>query len=194
MKNKNISRFIPNTVTVMNIAMGLLVIFSFASKNSSEHNRKIACILIFIAVILDFMDGRLARKLNAVSEIGKQLDSFADIISFGIAPMMILFSSVNFDKHFMIIVYLVSFFYVVCGVMRLARYNVGNFKEFFLGIPITIAGLIITLYFWVSLMTGFSSYMIFNWIGLLLALVLGILMVSSFKVYRPKFTLKSQDK
>ncbi len=174
--------------------MGLLVIFSFASRNSSPHNRKIACGLIFIAVILDFFDGRLARKLNAVSDIGKQLDSFADIISFGIAPMMILFSSVRVDHKFALIVYLVSFFYVVCGVMRLARYNVGDFKEFFLGIPITIAGLILTLYFYISLMLGFVNKSVFTWIGLVLTVVLGVLMVSSFKVYRPKFTVRSKDK
>ncbi len=183
-KNKNIVKFLPNTITVMNMAMGLSVIFIFSYRNNSIKAKKVACLLIFIAVVLDFLDGKLARKFDVVSDIGKQLDSFADIISFGLAPMMIMYYSVNFEGEFRVLLYFVILMYVVCGVMRLARYNVGNFTEFFLGVPITVAGLALVFYFLVSFITGFVTYALFSWISLILAVVLGVLMVSSFKVPR----------
>ena len=78
---------IPNLITLLNLIFGLLAIFF-----SFEMQLKISSICILIGAILDFLDGAIARLLNVSSEIGKQLDSMADIVTFGVAPSFILFN------------------------------------------------------------------------------------------------------
>ena len=83
---------IPNFITCLNIVMGILATF-FAI----DGHLIWAGIFICVASVLDFLDGFAARILNAYSEVGKQLDSLADIISFGIAPGAILFTLLEFS-------------------------------------------------------------------------------------------------
>ena len=81
-----IIRNIPNSLTLANLSCGLIaIIFTFQSDFSS------ATICIMIGLLFDFLDGLIARALNIKSEIGKQLDSMSDLVTFGLAPAFIMF-------------------------------------------------------------------------------------------------------
>jgi len=96
--------------------------------------------LIFWAIVLDLLDGRIARMTNTTSEFGGELDSLADVISFGVAPALMAyawgFSTVPR------VGWLAAFLFVVCGALRLARFNVqrqASDGRFFVGLPIPAA-------------------------------------------------------
>jgi CDP-diacylglycerol--serine O-phosphatidyltransferase len=95
------------------------------------------------AAFIDRYDGKIARKFNAVSLIGKELDSLADLVSFGVAPAMLAWklSLLNYG----IISYLLLLVFPICGAFRLARFNISDFKSVYTGIPITIAGSLLAL-------------------------------------------------
>ena len=85
---KNVKLIVPNTLTLLNLLTGCIAII-IAFKGKNEYN---AAWLILLASVFDFLDGLTARALDAKSEFGKQLDSLADIVSFGVAPSIILFN------------------------------------------------------------------------------------------------------
>jgi len=129
-------------VTLANAASGMLAImFAFFGRF------KIAISLIVLAMIFDFLDGKIARlKKHATvkKELGMQLDSLADVISFGVAPAMIGFF-VGLRTWWGITILVI---YVLCGVLRLARFNVTAKKiKGFQGLPITAAGFIVAVLF-----------------------------------------------
>lgn len=107
---------------------------------------KNAAILILIGMMLDSMDGRIARMLNVESELGKELDSLADIVTFGVAPAMMAYYSYfsDFGKFGMAI----SGLFPLFGAYRLARFNINAVKSslhYFTGVPITAGGGLLTL-------------------------------------------------
>ncbi|MCF6333304.1 MAG: CDP-diacylglycerol--serine O-phosphatidyltransferase [Draconibacterium sp.] len=152
---KKIIAQIPNFITSLNIVMGTLATF-FAI----DGHLIWAGVFICMASIFDFLDGFTARLLNAYSEVGKQLDSLADVVSFGIAPGAILFTLLEFSlfgKNQLIyeisanwyqwLILFSAFLIPVFGAIRLARFNVDTSDEpFFRGLPIPVNGL-----FWASL-------------------------------------------
>jgi CDP-diacylglycerol--serine O-phosphatidyltransferase len=96
--------------------------------------------LIFWAILLDQLDGRIARLTNTTSEFGAELDSLADVVSFGVAPALLAFSwgFATVPR----VGWLVAFLFVVCGALRLARFNVQKTNldgRFFVGLPIPAA-------------------------------------------------------
>lgn len=135
-------KYIPNLLTFANLTFGILSILEIIIKNYS-----VAAIFI-IAAFIDRYDGRAARLLNISSELGKELDSLADLVSFGIAPAFLVFNKFNFLDLGNIRVVGVCFLliYIMSGSYRLARYNIGKSDGFFIGVPITIAGFIVALY------------------------------------------------
>lgn len=162
--------------------LGIIVLFIHICEDREEH-RFIACTLISIAVLLDTIDGKIARILHAESQLGKQLDSFADFISFGLAPVAILLthSSIRNMGWFM---YACVAFYSVAGAFRLARYNIGNYEDFFLGLPITAAGGILII---VNFILHFSPILEQKGASIFIAMlvcILALLMISKVKVYR----------
>jgi CDP-diacylglycerol--serine O-phosphatidyltransferase len=108
--------------TIANGFCGMLAIFqamSFLSAGAPRH-LYLAAVLVPVALIFDVLDGRIARGRHAASALGRELDSLADIVSFGVAPAAIAFSAgVNAPVDQAILLYFVG-----CGVSRLARYNV----------------------------------------------------------------------
>lgn len=128
---------LPTVFTVGNIFAGFFAVIATLNGNYQH-----AAIAIGIAVVLDGIDGRVARMANAASDFGLQLDSLADVISFGLAPSILIYSwgfsdLGNFAR-------LAAFVYLICGAMRLARFNVQvqNLKHF-AGLPIPAgAGLV----------------------------------------------------
>jgi CDP-diacylglycerol--serine O-phosphatidyltransferase len=137
---------IPNLVTLLNLLSGSIAIFMAFSGEMV-----LASWFIIIAAILDFMDGFVARALHAGSEIGAQLDSLADVISFGLAPSAIMFQLIqqspdNFTLSAGIIKILpyTALLLVAGGAYRLAKFNIdpGQAVEF-KGLPIPATGLFV---------------------------------------------------
>lgn len=142
-----IKRSVPNLFTLGNLYCGFMSI-GFAAQGQFKN----AAILILIGMMLDSMDGRLARVLKVESNFGKELDSLADIVTFGVAPAFLVFFT-SFEK-FGIIGYCIAGLFPLFGAFRLARFNVNakTVDKYFTGVPITAGGGIL------ALLTLFSDY------------------------------------
>lgn len=164
-------KFIPNIITLLNLGFGLTSLWF-----TMQGLHKEAAVSILLAMVLDGMDGRLARRFNVTSEFGKELDSLCDLVSFGVAPSLLLYGSVMYQLGY--VGFFISIIFAFCGAIRLARFNVLNIKDYFVGVPITIAGPLLAIFVLLvnSLPMGFYP---------VASLVLSYLMVSNFKV--PKY-------
>lgn len=166
--------WIPNSLTMSNGIFGFLSIIMTASKEFDY-----AILFIILAVLADRYDGLVARKLGVVSEIGKQLDSLADVISFGVAPAFLVFSKTQVatsSTFLLVLTAILAGLYVACGIYRLARFNISTMKDgFFTGVPITASGMLLSF-----LSIGLFSI---NYIILILIMsCLAYLMVSKVKI------------
>ena len=181
---KNYKKAIPNILTLINLSLGVIaILLSCESLRSNSINLLInASLLVMLAALTDRFDGKAARHFDVVSDLGKELDSLADLISFGVAPIVIAWN-ISF-VHFGILGYLITLIFPIAGAYRLARYNITTFNNVFQGVPITIACLfltIINLYNSISMLNGkptmFNSY-------IMIAFVLGLsyFMVSKFSI------------
>ena len=141
--SKKTRYLLPNILTLGGVCLGISSI-----KFSIDGNFSLAVILILFAAILDALDGRIARLIKGTSEFGKELDSLTDFVSFGIAPVLILYfwELNNYGK----LGWAIALIYSVCCVVRLARFNLTKFDEkqewknnFFEGVPSPAGGLII---------------------------------------------------
>jgi CDP-diacylglycerol---serine O-phosphatidyltransferase len=137
-RHKHLGRSIfvlPSLLTVGNIFCGYYAILATMHGNYSQ-----AAHAIGIAILLDMLDGRIARLTNSSTAFGLQLDSLADVISFGIAPsvLALVWGLSAADQR---LAWISAFTFTICGAMRLARFNVqaGNLKHF-VGLPIPAGG------------------------------------------------------
>ncbi len=129
---------LPNMCTAANLFFGMLSILS-----TYEGNFFYASVFILLALIADGLDGRVARALNAASELGKEMDSLCDLGSFGIAPAFLAYA---FCMHeFGLLGKAAAIIFALCGMWRLARFNVntGVVHGFFMGLAIPAGGCII---------------------------------------------------
>lgn len=136
-----LTKAIPNALTLGNLYCGFLSI-GFAA-NSQFKN---AAILILIGMMLDSMDGRMARMLHVDSSLGKELDSLADIVTFGVAPSFLVYYTYFFQ--FGLLGLVVAGLFPLFGAYRLARFNISSTKtslDYFVGVPITAAGGILAI-------------------------------------------------
>ena len=157
---------LPNVLTFGNLSLGILAILSVFSEDYT-----LSAILIILAAFMDRFDGQLARKLDVESEIGKQLDSLSDLISFGVAPAILIWSYSLQIFGFIGIIIIVLF--AVSGAYRLAKFNVTDFAGTFSGIPITLAG------GFVALMTLYAiNYPMHDYVVLIIVPLLSYSMVS----------------
>ncbi len=147
---------ISDLVTLLNLLCGYLSIIFLDPK------------FIFLAIIFDFLDGKVARKTNTVTNFGKELDSLSDAISFGLAPTILVLNGSN-DIFYII----TGFIFLSCGILRLARYNILNEKNCYTGLPIPIAALLIILINFIF-KNVFLNEIVF--------IILGYLMISNFKI------------
>jgi len=175
-------KFIPNIFTFSNMLFGLLSILLLIQ---SEHINKaiFVPILIFLGGAADLLDGFLARKLNAVAELGKQLDSFADIITFGVAPI----SLINYLSvcPYPIGIVLASLVYISAGAYRLARYNLSEFTGHYCGLPIPVAGVSLAAYSMVYPMwADFENPLLSTTVTVSFILLLSVLMISKKSIKR----------
>ncbi len=128
-----------------------------------------ASFLIVLSVFLDWADGRVARATKKVHPLGKELDSLADLVAFCVAPAVFGFLLVGWHP----IITAVIIFFLLCGVLRLARFNVTDHKKGFQGVPTTVNGVLFPVLYWLSLPTGFYVYVYF---------FMGVLMISSIQI------------
>lgn len=166
---------LPNLFTSMNLVLGFLSILAAA-----EGRIERACWAILLASIFDMLDGRVARLTNTTSRFGVEYDSLCDLVSFGVAPgLMIYFAAL---KPFGRLGIVVAVIFALCGGLRLARFNVMAEvlpKSYFQGLPIPMASttLVTSIFFAREMMIPIYHNPFF----VLLTAALGLLMVSTFK-------------
>lgn len=126
---------LPSLFTIFNFICGFLAILA-----ATTQKIELAILLIFVGCLFDSVDGRVARKFNAVSSFGKELDSLADVVTFGVAPSIIVYM---ISLHEVGLAGLgVVILFSVCGLIRLARFNVKQSElSTFIGLPIPLAAL-----------------------------------------------------
>lgn len=175
---------IPNLFTAMNMFSGFFSIIS-----ASQGNYAYAGWLIIIAAIFDTLDGFMARLIKSSSELGVELDSLSDVISFGAAPSFLLYTT--YFHQFETSGVIISSLPLIAGGFRLARFNVqlvGFDKKFFTGLPIPSAALTIVCFILSYYNNGFGE--IEKQIIIPMVLTLSFLMVSKVKYDTiPKFSL-----
>ncbi len=144
---------LPTALTLGNAVCGLgsiALVANLFHQEGVDQRMFFAGLLIFIAMVFDLLDGAVARKMNQTSRFGEELDSLCDAISFGVAPaFVVLMNSSNlFHPRFL---WVVAVMYVLCVLVRLARYNAAieseeTTKDFFVGLPSPAAAALIASY------------------------------------------------
>ncbi|MDR3606167.1 MAG: CDP-diacylglycerol--serine O-phosphatidyltransferase [Oligoflexia bacterium] len=164
---------VPNFVTSANMFSGFYSIIA-----AIQGDFVIASWAILAAAIFDMLDGRIARLAKATSQFGVEYDSLSDLISFGMAPAILLhqWALMPFGR----LGWLAAFLYLVCGALRLARFNVTTDKlpkGYFQGLPIPMAAGIVATF--IIFLQNFDFESFPHWIVLLLTFALASLMVST---------------
>lgn len=184
---KLIKANIPNTITCLNLLAGCVAVilsFHLTETFGSLSGIELAFICVGAAAVFDFCDGLAARVLKAYSEVGKQLDSLSDLVSFGVAPAMILFNLMSLANGGAIASY-VALLIPIFGALRLARFNVDDRQTTtFIGLPIPANAI-----FWIGMSAWMASTG--NYPGdmamILLVIGMSLLMVSPLKMFSLKF-------
>ncbi len=167
-----ITKSIPNLFTIGNLGLGVIAIILAFNNDTNSSNT--AALLVIIAMLLDGLDGRVARALNAQSEFGKELDSLSDVISFGVAPAFIMYQAA-FQGLPPALAWAATAIFPICGALRLARFNVKDgIPGYFIGLPIPAAGGVL------ATLALFHTELHYSLL-LLSTLALSFLMVSNMK-------------
>jgi CDP-diacylglycerol--serine O-phosphatidyltransferase len=211
---------IPNLFTLLNLFFGCIAIIvatqpslvpmvdvngnALLDPDSTQYlnlpeNIVYASLFICIAAVNDFLDGFVARLLKASSEMGKQLDSLADVVSFGVAPSVIVYNflrlSVANSENGLdaLVIWLLPAFIIACaGAYRLARFNIDtNVREGFQGVPIPAIGLLTAafplIYWSYSEKNGVIDLLLNKWFWYGYILITSYLMVSTLPMLALKF-------
>jgi CDP-diacylglycerol--serine O-phosphatidyltransferase len=171
-------RLLPNAITVLAMSAGLSAI-QFALNNYLPE----AVAAVAVAALLDGLDGRIARLLDATSKMGAELDSLSDAMSFGVAPALTLYVWQLRDNR---VGWVVALIFVVCMVLRLARFNTlldatdqpSFTKEFFVGVPAPAAGLLALLPLVLTAHLGYPGWWAAQPVVMLWMIVVAALAVS----------------
>jgi CDP-diacylglycerol--serine O-phosphatidyltransferase len=181
-------KHIPNFITCLNLFTGCVAtVYAFNGELET------AAYLVLLAAAFDFMDGLAARVLKAYSEIGKQLDSLADMVSFGFIPGLFVFKMLPTEYAY------VGFIITVFSALRLAKFNIDSTQQYgFKGVPTPGVGLLIASF---PLMLHYggglidiNQWLINQWVLYALIVLLSWLMVSNLSILSLKFenyTVKS---
>jgi len=183
-------QWIPNLFTLGNLSLGFFAIV--LSSSELAFALQLAGGLIFLAALCDGLDGYAARLLNAKSELGAQLDSLADLTTFGIAPATLMYGMilhnwkffVEASNHSIPVGLLIAVIWPATTAFRLARFNVSHSEGGFTGLPSPVAGLIVAL-----MPVVMETAPLPEWILVLIYVVVAFLMVSTVKYSKPQVTL-----
>lgn len=184
-----LSSIIPSIFTLLNLLLGFVAILA-----AGFNEFTISSWLIALAAILDFFDGRMARWFKSSSRFGAELDSLSDIVSFGVAPSILLVTFLwylfslpkfHFLSHYYHYYVFICFLPVMSGALRLARYNITQAvdltkKHDFVGLPIPMSAMIIVSFVLYQLSKGEFTGIILLYLPLLI-LVVSLLMISQIR-------------
>lgn len=167
------ARMIPSIFTLANLLFGFLALIWVI-----EGNFTLAAAMILLSVLMDSLDGKVARRLSVSSDFGKELDSLSDLVSFGVAPAILTYQAILQPHQPSYVRYVglaVAVGFALCGAVRLARFNMLNITTHFVGVPITFAGGFMALLMFLRNMMPWYIYPASM-------AILAFLMVSTFKV------------
>ena len=175
---------IPNAITSLNLLFGCMAcIAAFSCYDpvcGGLKGYELAFVLIAMSAVADFLDGLVARLLHAVSGIGAELDSLADLVSFGLAPALVLYNMMTGygEGHWALLALLLPVF----GAIRLARFNVDtNQTTTFTGLPIPANAI-----FWIGFTAQYAMHQTPLKVVILLIVALALLMVSPLRMFSLK--------
>lgn len=184
------SFLIPSVITMVAIFCGFLAIISAIR---GDFIYAVRC--VFIAIVLDGLDGRVARRLNATSAFGREFDSMSDVVSFGVAPavMVYIWGFSGVADEFGV---LISFIFVVCAATRLARFNVLAAEEDtthgFVGLPSPAAAAVLVCVIYLYPVPLQEPILVF--LAMLFSTCVALLMISSFPFFSVKrLTFRSKQ-
>ncbi len=145
-----------------------------------------AAAAIFVAMALDTADGRVARRTRTESQFGAEYDSLSDMVAFGVAPALVAFSW-GLGAELGRLGWVVTFIYMACAALRLARFNVTSNVKAFTGLPSPSAAAIIacSVWVWTDTFSVEQGWLVAAGLGAITMLT-GLLMVSNFEYYSPK--------
>lgn len=204
---------IPNIFTLLNLFLGCIaIVFALQTENiiiytddqfSSSFNipekLSYAALLLFAAAVVDFLDGFVARLLKATSEMGKQLDSLSDVVSFGVAPGVILYQLLRMSfareengLEVSMLCLLPAFLLSCAAAYRLAKFNIDETQSYsFRGVPTPAVGLLVASFplilHYGSGLLNVNDILINKWFLYASILVLSWLMVSNLPIMAMKF-------
>ena len=182
--DKKTRMILPNAITLIGVCLGLTSI-----KFAIDGKFAIAVIAILFAGLMDALDGRIARLIKGTSKMGKELDSLGDVISFGVAPALIMYfwNLQYLDK----LGWFVCLTYVVCVALRLARFNINSEEEpswkdnFFEGMPSPAGGIIVLMPLVLSF-SGIGEFFIkinYDLLVPIFFIIVSILLISTIPTY-----------
>ena len=182
-------KLFPNFITIIGLCLGISAV-----RYALDQKMQMAAGLIIIAAFMDGIDGRLARLLNSTSSFGAHLDSLADIVSFGVAPAVVVYLWSLHEIPYKGVGWAAVLFYITCSALRLARFNVQSenkkspsAQNYFTGVPMPSAAIL-------SMLPMMFTFELINfhfspWIILCNLLIISFLMVSTI----PTFSFKKVD-
>lgn len=162
-----------NAFTMSGIVLGLIAIALFILLELFV----VGSILLVLSAIIDRYDGKLARKYNIANDFGKAMDGFNDLISFIIAPVILIYQ-LNM-MHSLILCVIGTLIFIIAGIFRLARFAVDNQNDTIQGLPTTLSGLILIIFVILIYINGLK---VSQWIVFSGLVILSILMVASFRI------------
>ena len=182
--DKKSRMILPNAITLIGVCIGLSSI-----KFAIDGKFAIAIIAIMFAGLMDALDGRIARLIKGTSKMGKELDSLGDVISFGVAPALIMYfwNLQYLDK----LGWFVCLIYVVCVALRLARFNINTDEEiswkdnFFEGLPSPAGGILVLMPLIISF-SGLEKFLFkinYDLLVPTLFIIISILLISTIPTY-----------
>lgn len=202
---------IPNFFTLLNLVFGCIAVILILQNGitimynadgqqyiGTPEKVAVASLFIGLAALVDFLDGLVARLFKAVSPMGKQLDSLADVVSFGVAPGMILYQFLRMsfgrqeDGLDVSVGWLLPALFIPCAAAyRLAKFNIDETQQYgFKGVPTPAAGLLVAsmpLIYWYSNNSAVIAALLNKWVLYTIILVLGYLMISNLPLMALKF-------
>ncbi len=179
---------IPNTITCLNLlsgAVACILAFHYSEQLGALQGYQWAFICIGAATIFDFFDGAAARLLHAYSALGKELDSLADSVSFGLAPAMLMFNTINeYNGTDFSPWAFIALFIPIIGALRLAKFNIDDRQTTsFIGLPIPACAI-----FWIGTIGWIQSHTYPGNVALaVIIVVMSLMMVSRMRMFSLKF-------
>ncbi|MDE7103574.1 MAG: CDP-alcohol phosphatidyltransferase family protein [Bacteroidales bacterium] len=180
--NTNLRAFVPNLLTLCNLLCGCVGIWLLFAGHPGA-----AGVLVFVAALFDVFDGMAARMLGVSGPLGVQLDSLADVVSFGVLPSFMAFTMMRAQALVWSALAFVAFLMALCSAYRLAKFNIDPAqKKHFSGMPTPVNAV-----FWASLCLhqARSGQMLGGYYVLILSLMFAVLLVCPWRM----FSLKSKD-